>query len=504
MCSSNEIDVKQELFDGCNKKIDDLYTFRDKYYILNEKFKTAEDRNKDLLQKLNELVQEIESIDPDQFDSKASYLVLIGRAFNVLPDYNQKAFDSLTKAIKLDPKSIGAWNYLGECYWKKRDFEMCKNCFERSLNLKKTKLSLRGMSMVMRQLINVPSSKEELLNQNLLQQNDPSQPSPPQQQQQHQQQQQSAKFDRIKNLLEESIRYAKDSLQLDLKDGMSWYILANCYVAKFFSPFGQQSPGLLKQAITAYNLAQKHESASLQSDLFFNKSMISMYEENWSDVLICLSKALQLDPNWNDARENLKGTLDYLNQITEMISSKGKLKAKKLQSLIESINKNDLGPYLDGYQKNVDNENVSLVETKLRDLVNGSNANKVLVGKVICGLPTKNAENFNMVCFTCCIVDSNGDCAALTIYNLAGGHGVIIGNSVTIPEPWIENVDIKFKPNDFLKNTNKLNENFAIDEFEFKFKSVRVENPTVLVVNGRKWTKEKVSSAFFVPKVIAD
>ena len=40
------------------------------------------------------------------------------------------------------------------------------------------------------------------------------------------------------------------------------------------------------------------------------------------------------------------------------------------------------------------------------------------------------------------------------------------------------------------------------DRFEIKFVSVRVENPTVLVVNGRKWNKEKLSSAFFVPKVI--
>lgn len=43
-----------------------------------------------------------------------------------------------------------------------------------------------------------------------------------------------------------------------------------------------------------------------------------------------------------------------------------------------------------------------------------------------------------------------------------------------------------------------------ISEFKFKFNSIRVENPTVLVVNGKKWTKEKVSSAFFVPKVISD
>ena len=263
------------------------------------------------------------------------------------------------------------------------------------------------MSMVMRQLINtLPDSENST-----------------------QQQQATAKYEHMKNTLEESIKYAKESLQLDVKDGMSWYILANCYVAKFFSPFGQHNSALLKQAISAYNLALKDKSiASLQSDLYFNKSMISMYEENWTDVLASLSKALQLDPHWTEARENLKGTLDYLKQINEMIETKGKLKAKKFQTLIDSIKKSDLGPYSDGFaltpKNSIENdeenktEKIDLIETTIANLEKGLNKNKVLIGKVICGLPTKNADNFNIVCFSCCVADSDGNCFALTIYNL--------------------------------------------------------------------------------------
>ena len=140
---------------------------------------------------LNAFVAELESLDQSKFESKASYLVLTGKAYSVLPEFNQKAFDSLTKAIKLDHKSVVAWNYLGECYWKKRDFEMCKNCFEQSLNLTKTKLSLRGMSMVMRQLINVPSNKEQLLTT---------------QNQQSDSNNQVEKYEQIKNFLDESIK----------------------------------------------------------------------------------------------------------------------------------------------------------------------------------------------------------------------------------------------------------------------------------------------------------
>jgi tetratricopeptide (TPR) repeat protein len=498
--------TKNEFYEEYDTKIKDLYTLRDKYYIVNQDCKNADERNECLLSKLNELASELENIDQSKFESKASYLALLGKAYNVLPEFNQKAFDSLTKAIKLDHKSVNAWNYLGECYWKKRDFEMCKNCFEQSLSIQKNKLSLRGMSMVLRQLINVPSNKEQLQTNNNSTNN-----------------QQLAKYDQVKNLLEESIKYAKDSLQLDPKDGMSWYILANCYVSKFFSPFGAQNSQLIKQAISAYNLALKDETneACFQSDLYFNKSMISMYEENWQDVLTCLSKALSLDPFWAEVKDNLVGTINYLSQLNEMISTNGKLKAKKFQSLIESFKKSDLGPYSDGYfVKNQNDKNetkIDLVEVNLKDLQKGLNKNKVLVGKVICGLPSKSTDSLNIVCFTCCIADSNGDCVAMTIYNLAGGHGLIIGQSVAIPEPYVENIDFKFNLSESLKNQNLVREVMNVlnnenshkadqnmSSFEFKFNSIRVEYPTVLVVNGKKWTREKVSNAFFVPKIIAD
>lgn len=461
---------ESDLFTKYNKKIDDLYTARDKYYLLNGSSKTSEDRDDYLKTMLNNLVTELEA-DRNKLDSKPSYLVLLGKAHNVIPEFDQTACDSLKKATKLDPNSIEAWNQLGECYWKKRDFEMCKNCFEQSLNISRNKQGLRGMSMVMRQLIDVPQQHDK-------------------------QQQTTSRYESIKNSLEESIKYAKESLQLDMKDGMSWYILANCYVSKFFSPFGQQSPQLLKQAISAYNFALKDKVvASLQTDLYFNKSMISMYEENWSDALSCLNEALKLDPHWTEAKNNLKGTLDYLTQLNEMITKKGKLKERKFETMINSINRSNLGPYFE-YTKprneaTVEAKPNELIEATLSELKNGLNKNRVLIAKIICGLPTKHADN--IVNFTAVLADSNGDCAAITIYNLARGHGVIIGNSVCIPEPWLESLD--FETDDINDNEKKL---------KFNFKSIRVENPMVLVVNGKKWGKEKVSSAFFVPKVMND
>lgn len=60
--------------------------------------------------------------------------MLRGKALNVLPAYDSKAQEALSKAVKLDPKLVEAWNNLGECYWKCEDIVAAKNCFTGALN----------------------------------------------------------------------------------------------------------------------------------------------------------------------------------------------------------------------------------------------------------------------------------------------------------------------------------------------------------------------------------
>ena len=71
----------------------------------------------------------------DQADknSKAFYLYLRARALNVLPEVDPVAEESLSKALKLNPALIEAWNELGECLWKKGKVRDAKNCFENAL-----------------------------------------------------------------------------------------------------------------------------------------------------------------------------------------------------------------------------------------------------------------------------------------------------------------------------------------------------------------------------------
>lgn len=59
--------------------------------------------------------------------------MLLGRTLNVTPDYDNKAYEYLSKSVKLDPKLVEAWNHLGELYWKKGDILNAKNCFSGAL-----------------------------------------------------------------------------------------------------------------------------------------------------------------------------------------------------------------------------------------------------------------------------------------------------------------------------------------------------------------------------------
>lgn len=46
---------------------------------------------------------------------------------------------------------------------------------------------------------------------------------------------------------------------------------------------------------------------------------------------------------------------------------------------------------------------------------------------------------------TFCIVDAKSMCVAVTVYNLADGKGVIIGDSVAIPEPYVTRHKFNFE-----------------------------------------------------------
>lgn len=58
-----------------------------------------------------------------------------------------------------------------------------------------------------------------------------------------------------------------------------------------------------------------------------------------------------------------------------------------------------------------------------------------------------NKSYIKIIFSTFCIVDKVGTCVAVTVFNLAEGKGVIIGDSVAIPEPFVTDVDFTYKEN---------------------------------------------------------
>ena len=147
---------------------------------------------------------------------------------------------------------------------------------------------------------------------------------------------------------------------------------------------------------------------------------------------------------------------------------RGKLKPKKLSSMISSLDTSkQLGPYAGGKYSSSIGASVNLSPVNFSDLRNGVNAEKVILGVVICSVHSEDSVPFTFI-----MSDSKGDCLVVTLYNLSPGKGVIIGDTVAIPEPFFTQIDISWE------NT------------EYKFSLVRVESPLVLVINSRKASRE--------------
>ncbi|XP_014661430.1 PREDICTED: tetratricopeptide repeat protein 5-like [Priapulus caudatus] len=373
---------------------------------------------------------------------RAEMLYLEGKALNVTSSHNPEAQDALAKAVKLNPRLVEAWNQLGECYWKQGDMQGAHNCFTGALSQQKNKVSLRNLSMVLRQQRKTPDEK-------------------------------------LRNI-QESVSKARDAVQMDIADGTSWSVLGNAYLSLFFST--NQDSRILKQCMQAYSQAEKDPVANCNPDLHHNRAVMLQYEEDYEASIRGYQRAHDLDPLWPEPQTKLQSLLDYLSKVTELVEQKGRLKGKKLQQLLRSMNaQKDLGPYSGSTYTSGTGASVKLSHVPLKQLNKGLNSGKVILGRVVCSV-----SSGNNVPFTFCMVDSDATCFSVTLYNLAAGQGVIIGDSVAIPEPILSNVDVEF-------NSKK-----------YHFWNVRVESPVVLAVNGKMLSKDKLAAPVFSVSILKE
>ncbi|KAL1506730.1 hypothetical protein ABEB36_006037 [Hypothenemus hampei] len=420
-CAEDHHDIIKFLTDV----VDQAVYFKDNYFETHS-LDDAINRNRDieaLLTKDLQIFKKHENLALQE--NKPYYYYLKGKLINLGAEYSEEAENLLSKAIKLDAKLVNAWNELGECYCKKPEFPKAKSCFEGAMKEQRNKVSLRSLSIIYRQSTFSNSQKEIIKN------------------------------------LETSIAYAKEAVQLDPQDGLSWETLGNTYVAYFFMV--HQKPILLKQSLSAYTQAEKYIVSRSSPHLHYNKAINFKYQEYFKLALESFHEACRYNPLWEVPRQKENELVMYLKNIQELVNKKGKLKPKKLQQIVGSIDVKQLGLYGgEGFVNSV-GEKITLKETPYDNLTPGPNENTVILGKVICSIRTE-----DNVPFTFCSIDKAGSVIVTSVYNLASGKGVIIGDSVAIPEPFLNEVD------------------FVYNGDTFKFKLVRVDMPVILVVNSKK------------------
>ncbi|XP_028360078.1 tetratricopeptide repeat protein 5 isoform X1 [Phyllostomus discolor] len=421
MMADEEEEVERILL-KLQELVDQLYSFRECYFETHS-VEDAGRKQQDVREEMEKTLQQMKEV-VGSVQGKAQVLMLTGKALNVTPDYSPKAEELLSKAVKLEPKLVEAWNQLGEVYWKKGDVAAAHTCFSGALTHCKNKVSLQNLSMVLRQL-------------------------------------RTDSGDEHSRHVMDSVRQAKLAVQMDIHDGRSWYILGNAYLSLYFNT--GQNPKISQQALSAYAQAEKVDrTASSNPDLHLNRATLHKYEENYGEALEGFSRAAALDPAWPEPQQREQQLLEFLNRLTSLLESKGKVKTKKLQSMLGNLRPAHLGPCGDGRYQSASGQKVTLELKPLSTLQPGVNSGAVVLGKVVFSLTTE-----EKVPFTFGLVDSDGPCYAVMVYNMVQSWGVLIGDSVAIPEPSLRLHRIQHKGKDY------------------SFASVRVETPLLLVVNGK-------------------
>uniref|UniRef100_A0A669DUH1 Tetratricopeptide repeat domain 5 n=1 Tax=Oreochromis niloticus TaxID=8128 RepID=A0A669DUH1_ORENI len=393
-------------------------------YFETHSVEDAGRKHSDVAEEMARTLKQLEEKE-DAFKHKAEFLLQKGRCLNVAPDFSAAAEECLSRAVKLQPGLVEGWNTLGEQYWKKGDLIGAKNCFTGALQQSKNKVSLRNLSMVLRQL---PAADNDAHGKQVL----------------------------------ESVDMARQAVQLDVKDGTSWYILGNAYVSLFFTC--GQNPQLSQQALSAYTQSETVDrAASCYPELHFNRSTLFQYEEMYGSALAGYSRAAELDPGWKEPPEREKQLLEYLEKVTELLQNKGKVKARRLRTMLSNLNTSALGPCSSPQFRSPTGRVGSLEPRTLSSLTHGHNAGVAALGKVVFSLASE-----GRMAFTFGMVDSEETCIVVMVYNTADSWGVLIGDSVVIPEPQVKRHSITHK------------------DKSFDFRSIRVDSPLLLIVNGKK------------------
>ncbi|KAG5532289.1 hypothetical protein RHGRI_026801 [Rhododendron griersonianum] len=410
--SQGEVDAANVMASAM-KAAEDLYNIRETYFPSNPDDKISRlQAHSDLALNLLDSIPSEQRKLPMQ---RATYEYLRGKILDVFPEYRKEAEDHLSKAVKLSPSLADAWLCLGNCIWKKGDLPSAKNCFTLALSKGPNKKILSQLSMLERRMAQGAENQADIV--------------------------------------EESIKHAKEAIMLDVKDGNSWYNLGNACLTCFFVT-GAWDHSKLLQSLKAYQNAEKDESMNSNPDLYFNCATVNKYLENYERALSGFEAAASRDPGLNSTEE-VRKIVNLLDKLESLL--RGQTKAKRLNSLASSLAAVNLNP---SYRK-----------ATVGILSDGLNKKVAIIGKVLFFVKHENvAPLYYLVC------DTDQSCYVLSVYGIRDE-----ACDIEIKDP----LQIKEGDQLTLLEPNYRDVDFSWNGKAYRFNSVRVDFLEQVIVNGK-------------------
>lgn len=339
-------DLKQTL-PQAESLVDELADLEEYYFGADKATKMKE--------KAGKAMQIVDGVTAESGSDRAKVSYIKGKLSLLVPQDGCDSQDLLSKAIKLDPTLLGAWNALGEVYWGKQDFVQCKQCFEQALELcGPNVVSLRNLSMVLRAMD--AEDKAEAFTQ--------------------------------------SVAKAKEAVALDTNDAQNWETLGNAYLGNFFVNAGARADDLSK-ALIAYDKAEAAatKSGKTNPSIYTNRGTVLKFLQNYDLAIESFYKAKEINSADTSAEIEAKKLLELVKKITELVSSQCRMKAKKLTSMLETLS-------------------TSPGSKSIAQLAAGENKDATLDAKMIQFIERNNEVPIIAIC-----ADSQGKFFALSIYN---------------------------------------------------------------------------------------
>lgn len=368
----------------------------------------------------------------DKSNDKAECCFLKGWLLNIKNDYDKEVFDLLTKAIKLKPDFEEAWIELGECYFKKGDFKLALNCFEKVIKQNAVeKKALRNASIMLRSIQCTPEEK--------------------------------------KQNIKRSIELAKKAVECDFGDGNSWAILGNAYLTLLFMSSKANQGSLIKNCKSAYQKALIDDRVKVKADVLFNYASILQHQEEFEEMLVCLSNACKYDPDWKELEERKQHLLNFVCDICQKIVGNTLNKSKRLTRIKDSLK--------------IEEEKLQKAHVNSADLCHGAirHIEELSEGSndclLVCRVVSYTTDSHNVfLCSVLYVIDSNGQSIVLFIYDLIANKGPKPGDSLVILRPFVKNHEINFESK------------------KYSFKAIKIANPLAEVfVNNKRLSVDCIS-----------